>query len=450
MTRNADGVVHANIVPVFGTYALIETGVSLICKQYVAGISLAHLLAVLKDRPRANLTGTDLLEIANAADPAEAVFRHDLLAQRLRFAERGFAAAVAAIGADVAEALAFAHAQGVVHGAVSASNVLLDSYGRILPDGLPTRDFLREPTPRRSTRRRPAGTSRISAPCSSSFSATRDAAGDVAGQRRFPHDLDGTLAELVGMARPGTAAGAGDDARRVTRERCQLLQKVPPLGPLLHFTARLPLLAMLLVPMVPQWVATAAATSYSLLRQGLPLTPAQRLEMVGVLKIYNLISYPVGLGLATLVIWPLARNCRRRQLHVADHHGDGAPRRRAVTLPFFRAAINSVCWLPALAVFIVASHRLTGRFHPSGIAHFAISLVVSWLIGTTYSALFNTVVAVRVFFTGFLEGGRKQRRCRPGSWRLSARGSSAADRRRPHSADRRHPAHHHRPRQPDA
>ncbi|MCU0962855.1 MAG: WD40 repeat domain-containing serine/threonine protein kinase [Pirellulaceae bacterium] len=96
---------HTNIVPVFGVGE--SGGVHFYAMQYIEGQSLDRLLA----------------EAASGETPSAPT--------ALAAADASYYRAVARIGVQAADALAYAHAEGVLHRDVKPANMLLDSHGTL-------------------------------------------------------------------------------------------------------------------------------------------------------------------------------------------------------------------------------------------------------------------------------------------------------------------------------
>src|SRR5690606_5961683 len=101
------------------------TGFSVLCMPYWGRGTLLHLI----DRLHAGAPPQTGREFQNAAF-AIADEGVPGLAGEPRPTPRRFADAVAQFGAALAEALAYAHAQGIVHSDVKPSNVLVTADGR--------------------------------------------------------------------------------------------------------------------------------------------------------------------------------------------------------------------------------------------------------------------------------------------------------------------------------
>jgi len=127
--REAEAVArlsHPAIVPLFSVGE--ETGVPFLAMEYVQGAALSTLLADLRARPPASLTGQDLKQALEARlGPHETV-----RADPLRLFAGTWSEACARIARVVAEGLEHAHQRGVLHRDVKPSNVMLAADGRVL------------------------------------------------------------------------------------------------------------------------------------------------------------------------------------------------------------------------------------------------------------------------------------------------------------------------------
>ncbi len=127
--REAEAVArlsHPAIVPLFSVGE--ETGVPFLAMEYVHGAALSTLLADLRARPPASLTGEDLRRALEARLGPQETVRAD----PLRLFAGTWSEACARIARVVAEGLEHAHQRGVLHRDVKPSNVMLAADGRVL------------------------------------------------------------------------------------------------------------------------------------------------------------------------------------------------------------------------------------------------------------------------------------------------------------------------------
>jgi serine/threonine protein kinase/Flp pilus assembly protein TadD len=116
---------HTHIVPLYYVRDFPDRHLRALCMPCLGGATLGQLLHHLRPAPLAQRTGRDLLEALRrgAADPRlvwEARGPNRLILERASYVQ-----AVAGMGLRLADALHYAHEQGLVHLDVKPSNVLL-------------------------------------------------------------------------------------------------------------------------------------------------------------------------------------------------------------------------------------------------------------------------------------------------------------------------------------
>jgi serine/threonine protein kinase len=147
---------HTNIVPVYGVGEV--EGVRYYAMQFIDGRPLDQILREVKRlRDAAGQAGPESggapSEPAGSPSTATLLARSDATG---RTDGRHYFRRVAQIGADVADALAYAHGQGVLHRDVKPSNLLLDARGTLWVTDFGLR-AAHPPTGVRRIRPRPAG-----------------------------------------------------------------------------------------------------------------------------------------------------------------------------------------------------------------------------------------------------------------------------------------------------
>jgi serine/threonine protein kinase/WD40 repeat protein len=122
--RAAARLHHTRIVPVFEVGE--ENGVLFYAMQYIPGRGLDRVLRVLKRLAQGRVEG----ESAETEDaPAEAIARGLAGSGSHPFSWPAYCRAAARIGSEVADALAHAHREGILHRDVKPSNLILDGQG---------------------------------------------------------------------------------------------------------------------------------------------------------------------------------------------------------------------------------------------------------------------------------------------------------------------------------
>ena len=123
---------HENIVAVFSEVVKPQSGLRLLCMQYVPGTTLARVIEALQRRDRHAWSGRAILDVLDSASSDTVALDPAALRGREFLAGCDFVEAVCWLGARLAEALAHAHSLGVLHCDIKPANILLNQYGRPL------------------------------------------------------------------------------------------------------------------------------------------------------------------------------------------------------------------------------------------------------------------------------------------------------------------------------
>lgn len=385
-----------------------------VARQFVAGVSLAQLARSLAGRRLS--TGADLLRAVEESSDSPLSFHPAFAREREALANSRLDEAIARMALALADALDFAHLHGVAHGNLKASNIIIDGYGH---------PYLTDFAPRPGPRPREAGLYWAAAPPELDEHLAREAFDREQGREDVRRLWDVLLRfhdahvvpvpkartrrhtiverELVDAAPETHASAAAWRSRlRAFLELRALGEQLPPLGFWMRQAARWPLASLVLMRQLPHLAGTIICTAYCTMRPGLPLNTEQRAVMRHLLRVYSSFSYPLGITLVLLLAWGLARRYRGLGQN-RQESGNAAERQRVLRLPWRLALINTGTWLPSIGVFTFVSYRLTGRFNPSGFTHFALAVILAYLIATAYSTLYACFVCIRVLYPRFLE-----------------------------------------------
>lgn len=119
---------HPNIVRVYDQHRLPHQNLRLLYMQFAAGGTLQSV--VKKSRDAKDRTGRIVMQcIAEALDHT-GVISSDNVAMTGGLADKSWAAVTCQLGNQLAQALHYAHGQGILHRDVKPANVLLDANGR--------------------------------------------------------------------------------------------------------------------------------------------------------------------------------------------------------------------------------------------------------------------------------------------------------------------------------
>ena len=124
--------------------------------------------------------------------------------------------------------------------------------------------------------------------------------------------------------------------------------------------------------------------------------------------LYNLIVYPIGLGITVWLIVPVARSWRLMR------RGQTVPlkllelaRKRLVNLPFYQVCLNLLGWLPGAFVFPLLVCALGGNHEAAAIwSQFIVSFVVSALLTTAQTFFLLEWFLKRYFYDDFFKDAR--------------------------------------------
>jgi serine/threonine protein kinase len=407
------GLEHDHIVKVYSAFAPPGTNWHCLCLQYVPGADLLAVISRLQKYVKPT-GGRAVLDAEDVAGRKDAGFDPAALRDREALAADDFPQAVCRIGGRLAEALAFAHARGVLHCDVKPANILLTQYGRpMLADFNVAFD-------RAKAGRGVGGTVAYMAP-EHQTAADAGAAGTV-DERCDVYSLGVVLYELATGLRPDLVEG-DDPLAALPRELVQVIRRclepdpanryataaelaaalagawhllaarraLPNPGRVGRWVVRNPIWALAAAGFLPHLGGSVLNISYNEVQ--IDLTDPQKAAFERLIIGYNAVVYP----LCAAVLFTLLRRVGDGLRALAAGRGEAADplRRRCRRLGWVAIGLGCVGWFPGAVLFPLGIDLLAGHVDPTLYGHFAVSCVLSGLIGVVFSFLGVMYVLLR-------------------------------------------------------
>jgi eukaryotic-like serine/threonine-protein kinase len=440
---------HQHIVHVFFETVDVEHGLRLLPMQFVPGTDLEHVMRELALLDPATWSGQAILDIIDRLSRHEAMFDPSALRDRERLADSNFVEAVCWLGARLAEALAHAHSRGVLHRDVKPANILLNRYGRPLLS-----DFNLAFQSESDSEGHFGGTLRYMAPehldafnpCSPVDRTAVDERSDLYALGVVLYEFLTGKPFLEGMPAGALHSGVLDDmankrrarapsprvlrpeipevvdrvirrcldpdpARRYQKAKelvealdgCRQLERMERTFPapltVTRLSARYPGLMITALALLPHIAGSIVNITYNTLSIVGSLTPAQETAFGHVLLGYNLLVYPVLVGLWCRTIVPVFR--LRHKLSgpdPVDPQEVARLRRQCLTLPGLLIVLSCVGWLPGGLLFPLGIDLLAGPVSAEVFGHFLVSFTISGLIAMTYSYFGTQFLVLRILY----------------------------------------------------
>ena len=490
--RTLAGLEHDHIVRVFSEQIDAGRDLRLMCMQYVPGITLAKVISgtVLVERAAMTLlqpaagaageppgeapdpirrwptipAGQAILELVDSQNSEEVPLDLAALRDRERLSKLDLLETACWMGARLAEALAYAHARGVLHRDIKPANILINRYGRPLlvdfnvsvpcsPVGTSIGEDSLGGTPFYMAPEHLAAFDRSTSAPAEAVDARSDIyslgivlyellsgrlpfgpppAGTIVDQyeamatqrRKGPPPLDPELHAppmldrilgkcLAGKpsARYADAGGLAADLRSCLR--MQHVQRDLPRGYFVTpLAVRYPFVVGLVLVLLPQIFAACVNIAYNWSRIVEDLSPAQKEMFPWVIVYYNLFMWPFTLWLYLRQVVPVFRVWRKLASPaepVAEAEVDTA-RCRALGVPRWSIALLANAWLLSGVVFPIALYYADSEgLKLKYVLHFITSFALSGLIAMTYSVIAVEFVVVRVLYPGLWLDARDMR-----------------------------------------
>ncbi|MEM8865187.1 MAG: serine/threonine-protein kinase [Planctomycetota bacterium] len=448
---------HDYVVQVFSESVDATGKLRLLCMQLVPGASLEGVIRALNlvSLRAGGWTGADYLAAIDERTRVRETFDPSALRDREMLAEADCLQTTAWVGARMAEAINFAHANSVLHRDIKPANVLINQYGRPL---LADFNISFAATPNTGGENDSdstfGGTLAFMAPEHlDAFSPHSDATPADVDERSDIYSLGIVVYELLTGRSPfekirrtgsrtryvGTLAEhrrnapapieAGPPTARKVLQRtiakslspeksdryqtgeqfaaaldgCRQLASVekaaPVAGAFARSVVRRPLLWAMLLIFLPQVVGSVVNITYNNNQIVELLTPEQKSLFPKLVTWYNAIVYPAAL--ATLVyffrpvfkMWRALQGSQRLDAEQVDE-----VRRATLRLPLWVLTAAAVGWLPGGVLFPAMLAWLSPPIDMHVFVHFVTSFSFSGLIAVAYSFCGMQYIAMRVLY----------------------------------------------------
>ncbi len=399
------GLEHDHIVKVYSDFIDPVTKWHCLCLQYVPGADLAAVIRELHAHG-APLTGRDFLKALDTVSRGESGFNPEALRDREMLARDDFFQAVCRLGERMADALAFAHARGVLHCDVKPANILVTPYGRPM-----LADFNVSFDRNRDAGAGLGGTIAYMAQEQRAALLGEDIALDG---RCDVYSLGVVLHELATGERPKTDAPV-DALEAVPRELASVIRKclahdpldryasasalaaalagtrylldvrraLPPAGRLVRFAQARPVVALAVAGLLPHVFASILNIAYNTVN--IHLEGEQKHAFESLIIAYNVLAYPV----CALILLSLLNAMQVRLSELPRLRADEVDdvRRRVRRFGGWAIGLGAIGWLPGILVFPAGIDAQAGPIASSVYAHFAVSFMLSGLVGIVFSYL---------------------------------------------------------------
>ena len=442
---------HKHIVQVFSETVDSSGSLKLLCIQLVPGAPLNDVIYDLAQirHARGHWSGADVLASVDTRSKLTDIFDPSALRDREALEVMDDLQATCWLGACLAEAVDYAHRQGVLHRDIKPANVLVNRYGQpLLADFNISFQSLDENA---SADERFGGTLAYMAPEHlDAFHPETETKPDAVNQQSDLYSLGIVIAEIMygdsplesppkcdnriqylermaavrSVAGPDVEAGAGDadKAFSYTIARCldpdpeKRYQSGAQLATALEGVSELrrrerlmsnqgwfvravqehPILWIVIFSLAPQFVGSLFNISYNATQICTKFNAEQHAIFQRLVLGYNLVIYPLAVLAGSLLLVPLTRVLRKlKETRPLEQQEVDWARRRSLMLPMWLLLVAAGGWLPGGVIFPwlitrFADSAPAGLFH-----HFFSSFTISGLIAVAYSLCGVQYVSLR-------------------------------------------------------
>ncbi len=445
---------HENIVQVFSESVSPDGKQRWLCMQYIPGTTLEAVIRSMHGQKSREWSGESILALIDELHPDPPAFHPGALRERQELGHADSLEAVCWIGARLAEALAYAHQNGVLHRDIKPANILKTRYGRPM---LTDFNLAFQPINIAAGNKSLFGgtLAYMSPEHLDAFHPNKETSPDVVDERSDIFSLGVVLHELAtgDVALPSSTKSLDNleklewitDARRsmpltagkssttsgqvfnrVIHEclapdpehRCQRAadlaeslagckslseaeKELPHAGLVTRSAFRHPFVWLILLAILPHLpIGSTVNIAYNAFRIVGHLSPTQQNVFQELVVAYNGILYPLCLGWLAYVLRPVfvVWKASRNDEAALDAEQIDAARQRTTRWPFWAVTLAGIGWLPGGIFFPLALHVRAGPVEPWVFVHFLVSCTLSGLIAMTYSYFAIQFLATRIFY----------------------------------------------------
>lgn len=417
------GLEHDHIVKVYSEFHDHQSGARGLCLQYVPGADLNAIIRKVHGGGGRPASGTAILDALDATRRGVADFNPVALRDREALAGDTFPQAICRVGARLAEALAFAHARGVLHCDIKPGNILLTQYGRpMLADfnvafdrrkldpaagGVGGTIAYMAPEHRAAVFGQPDGRVDERSDVYSLGLVLHELA---TGRRLAPAKTEGEdepIPVLVGVPRelaavirrcldavPANRYQSGTDLARALDAAWHLLaarRALPPPVRIARWVTAHPIAGLTLAAILPHVPATVVNIGYNAVE--IKLNAEQQAVFLMLVIGYNLIAYPACAGVAAYLIWRIKQGLVG--LVLAPGPAVDELRARVLRLGWWAVGLGAFGWFSGGIVFPLVIDLAVGNFDWKLYAHYIVSFTLAGLIAVVFSYLAIQAVVLR-------------------------------------------------------